>query len=379
MKTLVSWTLRLLGVALVVFILTRITWRDTLVTAGGVRLRGTILEAEGVFRPAGGGADRSLPAPGAEGGDRVRPGLLDILDRSRKSMLVLCFLLYGPISLITISRWWYLLRKVGIPVRWIEAFRLTYIGYFFNSAVPGLTGGDVVKAFYAARANPGARVRAFISVFVDRIIGLFALGLLAGLLLTTQLGDGRLKAPALIVFIFLGVCAALGAVFLSRRLRRLLRVEALIRRLPLSHVFTEVDRAVVIYRDHPRAVLVAIGLSLLNHLAFSGVALAVGRVLGLQAPAHQYFILVPVCMMMASIPALPGGWGVREGAFAFFFSLVGVSATKAVAVSVLLGLTQLGWSLLGGVFFLARPDRASRKDLRQFADQVESEVAPEKP
>jgi uncharacterized protein (TIRG00374 family) len=137
-----------------------------------------------------------------------------------------------------------------------------------------------------------------------------------------------------------------------------------------------VDRAVVVYRDHPRAVLLAIGLSLVNHVCFAALAVGMGQALGIEAAARHYFILVPVCMMMASIPALPGGWGVRELAFAGFFSLVGVPGSKAVALSVLLGLSQLGWSLLGGVFFLLRPDRASRKEVRRFADEMESEVAP---
>jgi uncharacterized protein (TIRG00374 family) len=361
---------------MVVFILARIPWHDTLHPGEGESVRGTILTEEQVFRPDDGGADVPLPEPGAEAGPTVTPGLLDILDRSRKRIILLCFLLFGPVTTVTISRWWYLLRTVGIPVRWLEALRLTYIGFFFNSAVPGLTGGDVVKAFYAARQSPGARVRAFMSVFIDRVIGLFALGLLAGGMLLTRFGDGRLTAPAVIVFLFLGISAGFGAVFLSRRLRRLLRIETLIRKLPFSHLLTEVDRAVVVYRDHPRAVLLSIGLSLVNHICFAALAVGMGHALGIQAAVHHYLILVPVCMMMASIPALPGGWGVREIAFAGFFSLIGVPGAKAVALSVLLGLSQLGWSLLGGVFFLLRPDRASRAEVRQFADAVETEVSP---
>jgi uncharacterized membrane protein YbhN (UPF0104 family) len=136
----------------------------------------------------------------------------------------------------------------------------------------------------------------------------------------------------------------------------------------------EVDQAIVIYRKHLGGVLVAIGLSLVNHMALVCMAIGMGRAIGITIRPDQFFILVPVCMMMASVPLLPGGWGVREGAFVAFFGMVGVLATKAFALSVLIGLTQLSWSLLGGVFFLTQPDRLSREEVETFAHDVEEQV-----
>jgi uncharacterized membrane protein YbhN (UPF0104 family) len=135
-----------------------------------------------------------------------------------------------------------------------------------------------------------------------------------------------------------------------------------------------VDRAIVIYRKVPGAVAMAIGLSLLNHLSLSLMAVGIGRALGIGIPTSQFFILVPVCMMIASIPVLPGGWGIREAGFGAFFGAVGVPLTEAVALSVIIGLIQLAWSLLGGVFFLTRPDRVTAKELATFSDQVGAEV-----
>ena len=104
------------------------------------------------------------------------------------------------------------------------------------------------------------------------------------------------------------------------------------------------------------------------------MAIGVGSALGIDIPVSQYFILFPVCMMMASIPALPGGWGVRELGFAFFFGAVGVPGTLAVTLSIIIGLIQLAWSLLGGLLFLARPDRVTKQDLETFSGEVEAAV-----
>ena len=97
----------------------------------------------------------------------------------------------------------------------------------------------------------------------------------------------------------------------------------------------------------------------------------VGRSLGIDVPASEFFVLVPVSLMVASIPLLPGGWGAREGAFVFFFGGVGVAATQAFALSVLFGLAQLGWSLLGGWFFFSRPDRVTSTEIERFSREQE--------
>jgi uncharacterized protein (TIRG00374 family) len=368
-KRALAISLRLLGLGLVCFVLWRIQYRDLhdpdgRKTPGRVEIAG----AAASFVPTDGGVLPLSPDWARDGS--VRLGLFTLVRLSEKLLLILCILAFGPITLIAIYRWFGLLRAVGIRTSFGDAFRLSYIGFFFNSAVPGLTGGDIVKAFYIARQTPGMRVRAFMSVLVDRMIGLFVLGLLAAAVILPRAADPRFHAAALIVFLFVGGCLLFGVLFLSRRLRRWVRFETLIAKLPLARLIAEVDQGIFVYRDRPRAVLVSLGLSVLNHLAIVTTAVGMGYALGgdlRQLPILEYFILVPVCSMLASIPALPGGWGVREGAFAFFFGMVGVPGTQSVALSILIGISQLLWSLLGGWFFLTRPDRASARDLRSFA------------
>jgi uncharacterized membrane protein YbhN (UPF0104 family) len=63
-------------------------------------------------------------------------------------------------------------------------------------------------------------------------------------------------------------------------------------------------------------------------------------------------VVLPVAFIVSAIPAMPGGWGVREAAFAVCLHFVGVDRGPAIALSVLAGLVQLVWSLPGGVYFL---------------------------
>ena len=47
-----------------------------------------------------------------------------------------------------------LLRAMGISLSYLQTLKYNCIGYFFNLAFPGGTGGDVVKMLYIAREAP---------------------------------------------------------------------------------------------------------------------------------------------------------------------------------------------------------------------------------
>ncbi len=83
------------------------------------------------------------------------------------------------VVLITIVRWCYLVRALGIELSLRDAMRIGFIGYLFNLAPMGIVGGDLLKAWMLAREKPGNRAKALASVVVDRIVGLYVLFLVA--------------------------------------------------------------------------------------------------------------------------------------------------------------------------------------------------------
>ena len=50
---------------------------------------------------------------------------------------------------------------------------------FFNAFLLGSTGGDLLKAYYAARETHHRKTEAVVTVLVDRLIGLFSMLALA--------------------------------------------------------------------------------------------------------------------------------------------------------------------------------------------------------
>ena len=95
------------------------------------------------------------------------------------SMLAAGFLAMLTAVLITMVRWWYLVRALGIDFSLVPALRISFLGYLFNFAPTGIAGGDLLKAWMLSKEHPGNRAKSLASVVVDRIIGLYVLFLVA--------------------------------------------------------------------------------------------------------------------------------------------------------------------------------------------------------
>ena len=65
------------------------------------------------------------------------------------------FVLMGAAIVLTLIRWCYLVRAMGIPLSMKDAMRIGFLGYWFNLAPVGIVGGDLVKAVMLAHEHPG--------------------------------------------------------------------------------------------------------------------------------------------------------------------------------------------------------------------------------
>ena len=78
-------------------------------------------------------------------------------------------------------RWYVLGRALDLDFSIRDAFRLGALGMLLNQVSPGALGGDLFKAVFIAREQPGKRTEAVASVLIDRVVGLYAMLLVASL------------------------------------------------------------------------------------------------------------------------------------------------------------------------------------------------------
>ena len=308
----------------------------------------------------------------------VSPGFLTYLRNLDLALFAAGAALFFVFLVILNARWWFLMRANGLGVRFLEAQRFGWIGLFFNNVLPGATGGDVIKAVYIVRRCSGDKVRAVVSIVVDRILGVLSL-LFVGSLASLLTMDRFPVFASTMWLTGLGtLCFCL--LLISPGLRALLRFDALVSRLPqrVAGIVTELDQAVLHYRGH----LVGIGGWILASPAiytlFVGSYYCMSQALGVGIALTDLFFIVPVASVIQGIPIAPAGWGIGEAAYGALIGKFGaatlpgipdaeqVMRTRGVALSILYRVHVAAWSLLGGLAVLidrnVHPEDDSTKD-----------------
>ncbi len=237
-------------------------------------------------------------------------------------------------------RWLLLARVLNLDGTWSRFVRYYYVGMFFNLFLPTGVGGDVYRCYYVARSAADWR-RAIVSVLADRGVGFGTMCLIAGV---ATLAFGRVHLPSWMGWALgggvLGVLVLVGVGLAARG--------------PFASVRTAVPLVTEFFR-RPGLLAVVAGLSLLLQLLVVVVNIFNGVALGLDVPVVFYFILIPLVAVATMIPVSLNGLGVREGAFVFFLSQVGVPQDQALSLALLwLGILIVS-SLIGGLVWMATP------------------------
>lgn len=260
-------------------------------------------------------------------------------------------------SLCVATRWWRLLGLNDCATSWWNAFRYTYSGLFFNAVVPGINGGDVARAVAVVRDHPDRRSDAFMTVVVDRVLGLVGMVCVGTALVLAS--DERLDSLKLPVALFC-MAVLLGAgLFFNAAVRRIVRFEQLVGALPQGERLLRLDAGARRLIARPGEVAVALVLSFGNHffngLAVYTAAIALGTTLGFQ----DWMATMAIANTLAAVPLSPGGLGVGEVMFGSLAELLGSTYAIGVATSLLYRLCLYGMSLLGGLVMLLPGTRSA--------------------
>ena len=348
-----------LATLVISFVFTLIPWRDRVQSPGsGEWVTGTILEPLGsdvssfaispeeeVPASWTSGWAESLRSSGtanisSQPNDVVAErGLISVL-RSLETETILAVIAAAIGGLICgVTRWWRLLRLCGVQTSFRTAARLTLLGLFFSLVLPGLTGGDIIKAGVAAKENPGRRPAAILAVALDRVLGLWVL-LWIGAICSLAFGGELAVVAAPLVALATTSTLALTVVFIPA-LRNRLGARLLARLAPkkLSGAFDALRACT----SNPAELLTAFLLSLGNHLCVGLGVFAVAHGVGDSMSFIGCLTASAVANSLSAIPLAPGGWGVGEAVYAAMFSLLG--STEAIGYAVSLG-TRLCMTLI---------------------------------
>ena len=108
------------------------------------------------------------------------------------------------------------------------------------------------------------------------------------------------------------------------------------------------------YRSHPAAFAKATIWAVLLQLNVVLYYILIGRSLGLKIPAFDYFVFIPLVLLLQLIPMFINGLGVREGAYVAVFGFYGLTSSAALSFSFIEIAFGLIVGLIGAVLYAAR-------------------------
>jgi len=262
------------------------------------------------------------------------------LQNVRVGWLLLCFLIGELVIVNQAFRWHYLLivPKEQKP-KFGALLKYTIAGYFFNLFAPGGLGGDVYRSIALGKTH-NVIVGSVASVFVARILGLMALCLLFWIALpyTEQVPEQAIWFMAIATFLLLVFCICI--VFNPFNMWKL-------------EEFAEKLRE---YKKYPLRLLAAMLGSLIMQILVVLMQVTVFKSVGISVPLTFVFAVVPITVLITTIPISFNGIGIRE------WSMLSLTA-YAINSEQLLASLLLGYAIIilqavqGTIFYLMPYDR----------------------
>jgi len=274
---------------------------------------------------------------------------------------------------VSFLRWYLLVRALDLRFRIADAFRLAFLGYLLNFVGGGSVGGDLFKAIFIAREQPGRRTEAVATVAMDRVVGLFALLLVTStaiLVAGVSSGDWRVKAICDFMLVVTAIAIAFVVLILIPRFRAGRLVQAITRLPKIGPILERLIAAVGVYRGKPLVLATTIGMSVFLHVSLCvAIYMAAAAIFDQPPTMAEHFIIVPLSMCVGAVPLAPGGLGEFEAAMGVLYILLPVHRNdNGIIVALAYRLMTILVAVVGAVYYWS-----SRREVSEILEEAERE------
>lgn len=237
-------------------------------------------------------------------------------------------------TILMALRWQITSRRLGNPFGLGWAVREYYLAQLANLFLPGGVLGDAGRALRSPRGEAGLEGAAH-AVVIERLVGQLAILALGLVGLTIAVVRGKTEWSGAGATVLLAGSAVLATALVLGAFFRRVKV---VRRFFRSFSVAFLARPVILWQ---------IGLSLVTALLLIAAFVACARATGTTMGPEGALTIVPLILTAMVIPVSLGGWGLREGAAAALFPLIGATAGAGVAAGAAYGIAMIIATLPG--------------------------------
>lgn len=268
--------------------------------------------------------------------------------------LILSFSLHSLGLLISAVRWQILIQAQGDTIPISRLTQSYLVGTFFNNFLPTRFGGDIVRIWDGSRYS-----RSFIKstaiVLVERMTGIIVLLFFA---LTASLMRLEMAGSLPVIWVSLGISiAGLGLISIFS----LPFFKKIITLIPEKGIFIRIKakilefrHVVLFYKEKKREIGLAFLWAFLLQVNVVIHYYFIGRALSLDIKLIDYFIFIPIVLLILTIPITVNGLGLREGSYIGIFRYYGILPEVAFAFSVIDLAFGIILGIIGGIIYTVR-------------------------
>jgi hypothetical protein len=281
--------------------------------------------------------------------------VIKTLKQTEIPLFIAGFFIYISTIFVSTKRWSLFLPQ---NLKYLKLVSLYFVGSFFNTFLPGLVGGDAVKAFYLYR-HIGKGGLSLASVFMDRYMGLSAMAGIA--LIAFIVGYPYIKETEVVWFILV----FLGALFLGSLI--LWKVNWGKIKFLSSFYAPLMD-----YKAKKEIIFKGLFLGFVVQCIAIITVYVLSISIGLKVPIIYFFMFLPVISVASAIPISVAGLGIREAGFVLLFSKVGLTSAEALSLSLLVFMAMCVVNLIGGVEYL-RIGKPPKRESQMSTDKKDTD------
>jgi len=274
---------------------------------------------------------------------------------------LLPLILLAPLAVILLSfRWYVILKTLGLPLVFGDVIKGAWSGIFFNTFLPGATGGDIYRLIFVRDKYIGEEAKIASSLMIDRITGVVSLGMLGlvgilvnkALLQHISLGITDFRLFTLLCVLFLLVLVGIGIwIFLFKA-----DSTSWLGRIKMFIIDGIIHTKLGLFNWSLLSQVIPI--SIVIHLVNFTGAYCLTFALGLEVPFLDLVLFLPILSILTALPITISGFGVREALLIGFFQMRdfnlggGVALREsALAFSFLMVTCDLFRAAPGGIWF----------------------------
>lgn len=304
--------------------------------------------------------------------------LITKMSQDHMPILIGTLALIATSTFLSVFRWkWLLELKTQDKLPFIKIMKLTWIGVFFSSVIPGAVSGDIIKLYYAKGLDKNLTGSYLLtSALMDRIIGLIGLLFLLGICSLINyneiinLSPDMGKLLYLNFLFFVGVLFFFGVIFLPKKLQLVLL--KYIYKIPkIGQKVGHLLEGLWLIGENKLTVIKCLILSVFmqanNVFALWFIA---SPFFSTPLPLMHAYSFVPLGMMAVAIPISPAGLGVGHAIFGNLFSHFGIE--KGAGLFNLYFLAMITINLTGAIpYLLSKKHKPSEQELMNFEEALE--------